>query len=224
VRFNEPNDLWIDPSGGIYFSDPLYIGTTLYQGGQYVYYLNPDRTTIIRVISDMTQPNGLIGTADGKTLYVADYGAGMTYKYTINSDGTLTGKTLFASKGSDGMTIDSQGNVYLTTGKTVLVYSSSGTLVETITVPLEPTNVCFSGQDGKTLFITAKTAVYSLAMNVKGIQSTSQVSLADVIIALKILSGISVSQTGNLKDINGDVKIGMEEAIYVLQYVAGLRQ
>jgi len=81
VRFNEPNDLWVDLSGGVYFSDPLYFGTTLYQGGQYVYYLNPAHTTVIRVISDMTQPNGLIGTADGKMLYVADYGAGMTYKY-----------------------------------------------------------------------------------------------------------------------------------------------
>ncbi len=60
-------------------------------------------------------------------------------------------------------------------------------------------------------------------MNVKGIQSTSQVSLSDVIIVLRILAGISVTETGNLKDINGDGKIGMEEAVYVLQYVAGLR-
>jgi hypothetical protein len=124
------------------------------------------------------------------------------------------------------MTIDSVGNVYLTTGKTVLVYSSSGTLVETITVPLEPTNVTFGGKDGKTLFITAKTAVYSLAMNVKGVSGYSQstdVGLSDAIIALRILAGISVTETGNLKDINGDGKIGMEEAVYILQYVAGLR-
>jgi gluconolactonase len=233
VRFNEPNDLWIDPSGGIYFSDPLYFGSTLYQGGQHVYYLKPDRTAVIRVISDMTQPNGLIGTSDGKTLYVADYGAGKTYKYTINADGTLSGKTLFVSSGSDGMTIDSLGNVYLTTGTTVLVYSSSGNLVETITVPLQPTNVCFGGKDGKTLFITAKTAVYSLAMSVKGVSYSvagdvngdGDVNLEDAILALKIMSGISLTETINLNsDVNGDNRIGMEEVVYILQVVAVLRQ
>jgi len=63
-------------------------------------------------------------------------------------------------------------------------------------------------------------------MNVKGVSGYSQstdVGLSDAIIALRILAGISVTETGNLKDINGDGKIGMEEAVYILQYVAGLR-
>ncbi|MCX5685451.1 MAG: SUMF1/EgtB/PvdO family nonheme iron enzyme, partial [Planctomycetota bacterium] len=84
TRFNEPNDLWIDPDGGIYFTDPVFFGTQV-QDGQHVYYISPDRSTVTRVISDMVKPNGLVGTPDGATLYVSDYGAGATYKYTINS-------------------------------------------------------------------------------------------------------------------------------------------
>ena len=108
-RFNEPNDLWIDPLGGIYFTDPVFFGTQV-QPVQGVYYISPDRSTVTLVISDMTQPNGLIGTADGKTLYVSDWGAGMTYKYTIGSGGALSGKTLFAAVGADGMEIDTAGD------------------------------------------------------------------------------------------------------------------
>ena len=129
VRFNEPNDLWLDSKGGIYFTDPVFFGSQV-QDGQHVYYINADRSTVTRVISDMVKPNGIVGTADGTTLYVSDYGAGATYKYTINSDGTLTGKMLFIAVGSDGMEIDSDGNVYLTSDD-VLVYSSSGTKLET---------------------------------------------------------------------------------------------
>ncbi len=173
--FNEPNDLWIDTKGGVYFSDPLYMKSSLVQDGEHVYYITPKRDNIVRVVSDMVRPNGIIGGADGKTLYVADHGAGYTYKYTINENGNLSDKTLFASSGSDGMTIDSEGNIYLTNQNGVEVYNSSGSLIETITLPStadaseEPTNVCFGGKDGKTLFITAKSAVYSVAMRVKGV-------------------------------------------------------
>ena len=177
--FNEPNDLWIDAKGGVYFSDPLYIKTSLVQDGEHVYYITPKRDNIVRVISDMVRPNGIIGSADGKTLYVADHGAGKTYKYTINDNGSLSDKTLFASSGSDGMTIDSEGNIYLTTTNGVRVYSSSGSLIETIALPTaggvseEPTNVCFGGVDSKTLYITARTSVYSLKMRVKGVSSSA---------------------------------------------------
>lgn len=168
LPFNEPNDLWIDPRGGIYFSDPLYFKSTLSQDGQHVYYRMPNGDNLIRVISDMTRPNGLIGTPDGKLLYVADHGAGKTYRYNIGADGSLSNKTLFVSSGSDGMTIDNEGNVYLTTGNAIQVYSASGSLIETITVT-DPTNLCFGGIDGKTLFITTKAAVYSIQMRVHGV-------------------------------------------------------
>lgn len=167
LRFNEPNDLWIAPNGGIYFTDPVFFGTQT-QDGQHVYYINPARTTVTRVIADMVKPNGIVGTADGSTLYVSDYGAGATYKYTINPDGTLTGKTLFVALGSDGMEIDSDGNVYLTTDD-VQVYSSAGVKLQTINVLDRPTNLCFAGADRRTLYITTEAALYAVQMRTQGL-------------------------------------------------------
>jgi len=171
-RLNGPNDLWVDPKGGIYFTDPFYRRSywsrgPMEQDGQHVYYLTPDRQKLLRVADDLIQPNGIIGTPDGKLLYVADIKAKRTYVYTINSDGTLSNKDLFAPEGSDGMTIDSEGNVYLTT-KDVSVYDPAGNNIERLEVPEQPANVCFGGKDKHTLFITARTSLYSLRMRVKG--------------------------------------------------------
>lgn len=171
-HLNGPNDLWIAPNGGMYFTDPYYHrdywpeGHTEVQDVRGVYYLSPGGE-IIRVIGDYKQPNGLIGTPDGKTLYVADINDHKIWKYDIQPDGTLANKTYFAPHGSDGMTIDNQGNVYLTMGK-VWVYSPEGELIQEIEVPESPSNVCFGGAERNTLFITARTSVYTLKMNVKG--------------------------------------------------------
>ena len=116
----------------------------------------------------MVRPNGLIGTRDGKTLYVADHGGKKTFVYTINKDGTLSNKKLFAPEGSDGMTIDNQGNVYLATNA-VAVYDKEGRKIETIEVPEGPANVTFGGKDKQTLFITARTSLYAIRMRVKGL-------------------------------------------------------
>ncbi|MDP2338871.1 MAG: SMP-30/gluconolactonase/LRE family protein [Bacteroidota bacterium] len=170
---NAPNDLWIAPNGGIYMSDPYYHrdywepGRKELQDLRGVYYLNPEGK-VIRVISDYKQPNGLIGTPDGKTLYVSDINDGKIWKYTINNDGSLSNKTFFAPEGSDGMTIDNQGNVYLT-NKTVSVFNSKGENIAKIEVPEQPSNVCFGGKKRNILFITARTSVYTLKMKVKGV-------------------------------------------------------
>ena len=168
-RFNSLNDLWIDPKAGIYFTDPYYGRNReiIEQDGEHVYYLTPDRKKIIRVIDDMVRPNGIIGTPDGKKLYVTDHGGRKTFAYAIKKDGTLSNKKLFASQGSDGMTMDNQGNVYLTTNA-VLVYNEKGERIETIRLPEGPANVCFGGKDRQTLFITARTSLYSIKMRVKG--------------------------------------------------------
>ncbi|MCL5269691.1 MAG: SMP-30/gluconolactonase/LRE family protein [bacterium] len=167
-RLNSPNDLWVDPKGGLYFSDPRYGSTAdLEQDGMHVYYLKPDRKTLIRVVDDMTRPNGLIGTADGTTLYVADEAGGKTWRYAIRPDGTLENKSLFAAQGSDGMTMDEEGNVYLT-GQAITVYSPEGRKLATIAVPEVPANVTFGGPRNRTLFITARTSFYALEMSVKG--------------------------------------------------------
>jgi gluconolactonase len=168
-KFNSLNDLWIDPKGGIYFTDPRYgRRDNLEQDGEHVYYLTPDRKSIVRVIDDMVRPNGIIGTRNGKRLYVTDHGGKKTFVYRINKDGTLLKKKLFAPEGSDGMTIDNEGNIYLTTNA-VAVYNKKGEKIETIKVPEGPANVTFGGKDKKTLFITARTSLYSVRMRVKGL-------------------------------------------------------
>ncbi|MFC1539539.1 SMP-30/gluconolactonase/LRE family protein [Candidatus Latescibacterota bacterium] len=168
-KFNNPNDLWIDAKGGIYFTDPAYyLRLTKELDGEYVYYITPDRLSVMRVIDDTVQPNGIIGTPDNKLLYVADPGQRTIFRYTINEDGTLSNKTEYVKSGSDGMTIDSEGNIYLT-GRGISVYNPNGTRIETISVPEGPSNLCFGGSDKKTLFITARTSVYSLRMKVSGL-------------------------------------------------------
>ncbi len=160
--FNSPNDLWIDPKGGIYFTDPRYGNReNLPQDGEHVYYLSADRKQLVRVIDDMVRPNGVIGTSDGKKLYVADHGANQTYVYKINPDGTLSEKKLFVPQGSDGMALDEGGNLYLT-AEAVNIYNPTGKLIQTIEVPESPSNVCFGGKDKMTLFITARMSLYSI--------------------------------------------------------------
>ncbi len=172
---NGPNDVYVRPDEGLYFTDPWYKRPywkrgPMEQDGQHVYYLSPDRKKLMRVIDDMKQPNGIIGTPDGKVLYVSDIGAGRTYAYDINTDGTLSNKRLFCEMGSDGMTIDSDGNVYLT-GRGVTVFDRSGRQIEHIAVSETWSgNVCFGGKDRQTLFITASKALYAIRMNVRGIR------------------------------------------------------
>jgi gluconolactonase len=175
-KLNGPNDLWIRPDGGIYFTDPLYVRNywtrdpKKQQDGEYVYFLSPNRKTVIPVATDLEKPNGIVGTPDGKYLYVADIKAGKTYIYEIQSDGLLTNKKLFCEMGSDGMTIDSEGNIYLT-GNGVTVFNRKGEKIEHIPVDAKWTaNVCFGGKEMKTLFITASQYLYSLQMNVKGVK------------------------------------------------------
>ena len=138
------------------------------QDGQHVYYLGPQRKDPVRLTHDLVQPNGIVGTPDGKRLYVADIGDRKTYVYDIQPDGVLANRQLFAPMGSDGMTIDNKGNIYLT-GKGVTVFNAAGQKIEHIPIDAGWTaNVCFGGKDGSTLFITAQKAVYTLQMRVKG--------------------------------------------------------
>ena len=112
--------------------------------------------------------NGIIGTPDGKTVYVADIGAGKTYSYSVQPDGTLENKTLFCEMGSDGMTIDAEGNVYLT-GKGVTIFDKTGKKLMSIPIPEPWTgNVTFGGKDRDLLFITASKKVFGVKMRVKG--------------------------------------------------------
>ena len=170
---NGPNDLWVSPEGNIFFTDPFYRRSwwkhsEMPQEKQCVYFLSADRKVLKRVEEELLQPNGIVGTPDGKTLYVADIKANKTWSYTINPDGSLSDKKLFCELGSDGMTIDSKGNIYLT-GKGVTVFDKTGKKLGNIAVPENwSANVCFGGKDRKTLFITASKGLYSISTRYKG--------------------------------------------------------
>ncbi len=167
-RFNSPNDLWVDPKGGIYFSDPRYGPTDdLEIEGNHVYYLSADRQTLSRVTNDLVQPNGIIGTPDGSRVYVADQGSGRVWAYRPEADGSLSDKRLFVSQGADGMTMDERGNLYLT-GQDITIFDPTGGQIASIGVPEPPANLAFGGPDRTTLFITARTSLYRVDMLVTG--------------------------------------------------------
>lgn len=171
-----PNDLWVDPEGGIYFTDPQYDRpwwepTTNRISERRVYYMTPNNSKPqIVAEGEYGQPNGIVGSPDGKTLYVADNGKKKTYAFTISSDGSLSDRILFADMGSDGMTLDNKGNVYLT-GDGVTVFNTKGEQIQHIPVPESWTaNVTFGGPNQDILFITAMDSIYTLAMNVNGVR------------------------------------------------------
>ena len=170
---NGPNDVWVVPTGGLYITDPFYKRPwwdhdTMALDSEQVYYLSPDGKKLARVTNDLKKPNGITGAPDGKKLFVADIGADRTYAYDIQPDGSLTNKALFCAKGSDGMTIDEKGNIYIT-GKGVTVFDKTGKQIEHIDVQ-EPwtANVSFGGKDHQTLFITASKSLYSIRLIFKG--------------------------------------------------------
>ena len=173
--FNGPNDLWVDPKGGIYFTDPYYprdywTRTEQEIKNEKVYYLAKGKKNVVVATDQVVKPNGIVGSPDGKLLYVADIGANKTYQFTINADGSLSDQQLAVSRGSDGMTLDREGNIYLT-GKGVTIYNKQGVQIGHIDVPENWTaNVCFGGKNRDQLFITASKSIYILPMHVRGVE------------------------------------------------------
>jgi len=174
-KLNGPNDIWVDIKGGIYFTDPYYqreywSRTKADLTEKNVYYISPNTKEVSVIATGFVQPNGIIGTADGKTLYIADIGDKKIYSYAIHENGELSDRKLFTNMGSDGMTIDNKGNVYLT-GKGVTVFNSEGKLLKNIPINENWTaNVTFGGKNQNILFITAMGSIYTLPMNVHGVR------------------------------------------------------
>jgi gluconolactonase len=176
-QFNGPNDLWINQKGDIYFTDP-YFQRNYWERknpdpeikGEKLYYLPKGKKGAIIADADLQKPNGIVGTPDGKFLYVADMGPKKIFRYEIDQNGSLKNRQTFVEDISDGMTIDNKGNVYLA-GNGVTVYNSEGKQIQHIKVPSRWTaNVCFGGKNKDILFITASESVYILPMQVKGVQ------------------------------------------------------
>jgi len=185
-KLNSPNDLWVDSKGGIYFTDPRYsdarwiwvekddpntsVADSLYkeeQDTRGLYYLPSDGKPLRRVAEDLINPNGVIGTSDGKKLYVSDTEKREIYVFDILPDGSLTNRNVFIPEYSDGLTLDEKNNLYLTNGG-IQIYTPEGNLITTIDIPYKSSNVCFGGKDHKTLIITARKGIYSFPMKVSG--------------------------------------------------------
>jgi len=170
---NGPNDVWPRPQGGCYFTDPFYkrpwwTHAAAPQGTQQVYFL-PQGGAPRRVTEDLVQPNGIVGTPDGKSLYVADIGAKRVYVYGVQDDGALCGKRLFCEMGSDGMTLDADGRLYLTGKEGVYVFDKAGRALGVIAIPEAwSANVCIGGPGKDTLFVTASKGFYAVPLKVKG--------------------------------------------------------
>lgn len=171
---NGPNDVWVSPSGNLYLTDPLYPRDYWHrdprrqQAGEYVFFLDRASGALRPVETTLVKPNGIAGTRDGKKLYVADIGGDKTYLYDIAADGSLTNKRLFCPLGSDGMTLDDEGNVYLT-GHGVTIFNPAGEKIGHIDIPEAWTgNITFAGADRRTLFITASKSIYTVQMRVAG--------------------------------------------------------
>jgi gluconolactonase len=175
VKLNGPNDVWIDDNGTLYFTDPYYQRPWWDhkkppQSKQAIYRADRDGSNVTLMDDAVKQPNGIIGDAKRRLVFVADIGDSKTYQYTIAKDGSLVDRKLFCSMGSDGMTIDERGNVYLTGGKGVTVFDKNGQQIQVISVPKGWTaNVCIGGKDRKTLFITASDSLFSIPLKVSGL-------------------------------------------------------
>jgi gluconolactonase len=174
-RLNGPNDVWIHGDGTLYFTDPYYQRPWWKhkerpQPKQSVYKVDRNGSNLVCVDDALVQPNGIIGDSQKGILYVADIGDKCTYRYKIAKDGTLVDRALFCRQGSDGMTLDAEGNVYLTGSEGVTVYSERGEKIQTIAVPERWTaNVCLGGKDRRTLFITASDSVYTIRVKHPGL-------------------------------------------------------
>ncbi len=176
-RLNGPNDLWADAKGGIYLTDPYYQRDYWDRqqpdaglGGQHVYYLHPDKKTLTIADSNVVQPNGIVGTPDGRHLYLVDIGAGSIYKYDIGEDENLSNRQLFAKQLADGITLDNKGNLYCA-GNGITVFDKAGKQIAHLEVPEKWTaNLCFGGKDKNVLFITASESLYAIPTLVKGVE------------------------------------------------------
>jgi gluconolactonase len=173
-KLNGPNDVWVSADSGIFFTDPYYqrdywVRSEPEMESENVYNRSPNG--IVSVVDyDLVKPNGIVGSVDGSRLYVADIGANKTYVYTKGSDGRYRNKREFVPMGSDGMTIDTQGNVYLT-GDGISIFNVAGEKIQHISVDAPWTsNVTFGGSDRNMLFITASDSVFTIKMNVQGVR------------------------------------------------------
>lgn len=168
-KLNSPNDLALDAAGGVYFTDPHYgrDKTVLELGVEAVYYID-GKGKISQVAANLKKPNGIIFSPDNQILYIADPGAETIWAYDVTGDGKIENQRKFAAVGSDGMTIDTAGNVYVTWKGEVIGFAPDGKEVARLAFPEGPAN-CLLTASG-TLYVTARTGFYSVVLNARGMK------------------------------------------------------
>jgi gluconolactonase len=174
-RLNSPNDVIVRSDGTVYFTDPPYgINPATQQELSFngVFRRTPAGALTAEWRGARTsRPNGVALSPDERTLYVADTADGRVRAWDVAADGALSReRTVATTSGNpDGMAVDRDGNLFVTTGTGVQVFSSAGRLWGTIAVPMQPANCAFGGADARTLFVTARTAVYRVRLARPGI-------------------------------------------------------
>lgn len=177
VRFNACNDLVIDKTGGIYFTDPRYRAPDPWPQGKEAFYYRSPKGEVTRLGDDLSAPNGIILSPDESILYVVSSMQKQVHAYAVKTPGVIENKRVLyeikqpASKedsGGDGMSIDVAGNLYITTDLGVQVVSAAGKLLGIISFAEQPANCAFGGKDRKTLFATCRTGLYSVEMPIAG--------------------------------------------------------
>ena len=174
--FLSPNDVLVDANGGIYITDPgprpVVPGRTAY-----VYYLPAGAKEPIVIDDQIARPNGITLTRDGKTLIVNDTLGPTVYAYDVQPDGSVKNKRTFAQlrdipegkeSGADGMALDREDRLYVTTVAGVQVFDAAGKYLGTIKVPRQPANAGFAGPDKRVLYITAREGLYRINMLAQG--------------------------------------------------------
>lgn len=176
-RFNSPNDLVVGPDKAIYFTDPtldLPKGQRQEIPFQGVYRLGADGSVRLET-RDLTQPNGLAFSPDGKRLYIDDSEQRNIRVYNFNTGGTLSSGRIFGDENDkaddgvpDGMKVDLQGNLFVVGPMGIWVWDAEGHHLGTIVTPEQPANLAWGDEDYKTLYITATTSIYRIRTATRG--------------------------------------------------------
>ncbi len=180
-RLNSPNDVVVRSDGALYFTDPPYGLPNMTEGKelafQGVYRLDADGSGPHLVVDGFERPNGLAFSPDESRLYVADTPRSHVRAFDVAADGSISGGEVFAELrgkegeigGPDGMKVDVEGNLYCTAQGGVWVLTAGGTVLGRIILPEQPANCGWGGDDWRTLYVTARTGVYRVALQVPGI-------------------------------------------------------
>lgn len=180
-KFNSPNDVVVHSDGSLWFTDPEYGLRTnpqtkqregKEQPGNYVYRHDPKTGKTTAVVKDFVQPNGLAFSPDEKKLYVADSGSPRHIRvFDVGVNGTLSNGRVFCTidqGGPDGIRVDTEGRVWSSAGNGVQIFAPDGQRIGKINTPESAANLCFGGEDGRTLFITARKSLYAIKVSVTG--------------------------------------------------------